>query len=136
MSSELRASKMQVVYRTWTDVKRAKGSSLGSNITDGQFFAVAPESERAGKNYKTLPSNQSVCFPAVRPPNLTDEVDIEKPEHVSFKATNRDGVTETVASASEPPPRCNAVVRHIRRLDALGGTPVAACIVRRLFQTT
>ena len=99
VSAELRGANMQVVYRTWTDIKRAKNSSLGSNITDGQFFAIAPERERAGKDYKSLPNSQYVCFPAVRPPNYTDEVDIETPENVSFKAKNRDGETETVSLA-------------------------------------
>eukprot|EP01043_Picozoa_sp_COSAG02_P077904 COSAG02_NODE_17286_length_1015_cov_1.171397_1_plen_308_part_10 len=100
VAAELRAARMQVVYRTWTDVKRAKGSCLGTNITDGQFFAIAPPYDRAGKDYKSLPSTQYVCFPAVRPPNYTDEVDIEKPESVSFKAKNRDGQTETVTLRS------------------------------------
>ena len=100
VAAELHGARMQVVYRTWTDIKRAKGSSLGSNITDGQFFAIAPAAERAGQDYKTLPNSMHVCFPAVRPPNFTDEVDIEKPESVSFKAKNRDGQTETVTLRS------------------------------------
>lgn len=99
VSAELRTASMNVVYRTWTDIKRAKNSSLGSNITDGQFFAIAPEGERAGKDYLSLPSDQYVCFPAVRPPNYTDEVDIETVSTVSFKAKNRDGTTETVTLA-------------------------------------
>ena len=46
-----------------------------------------------------MPNSQFVPFPAVRPSNFSDEVDIETPAGVTFKAKNRDGAVETVTLA-------------------------------------
>jgi len=86
MTAILRPEKLGLCFRTWSDISRAANSALGSNITDMQFFAVAPKLIAP-----KLASDSVVTFPCVRPSNFTDEVDIRTPASFVFKAKNRDG---------------------------------------------
>lgn len=86
MRSILNAEKLGLCFRTWSDISRAANSCIGSNITDMQFFAVAPK-EISPK----LAADSVVTFPCVRPSNFRDEVDIRPPASFMFKAKNRDG---------------------------------------------
>jgi len=90
IQSILSAENLTLVMRTWSDVGRNFGSSGGMNITDMTFFAVCPGEFRPN-NYKNLGSDAFINFPAIRPPNYSDEVDLMKSGDIPMKVKNRWG---------------------------------------------
>eukprot|EP00940_MAST-03C_sp_MAST-3C-sp2_P003088 g3088.t1 len=98
VKEELKKNKMNILYISWSDVGRAKGSCIGDNITDMQFFAVSPSSAR-DDTYKNLKDDHFISFPAIRAPNFSDEVDIETAQSIKFKAKDIDGTLQTVTLA-------------------------------------
>jgi len=98
--NELKKNKMSILYVSWSDVGRAQGSCVGSNITDMQFFAIPPLALRpAAPRYMDLDEGLFCNFPAVRSPNFTDEVDIRTASTYSFKVRDHDGEVKTVTMA-------------------------------------
>jgi len=92
VKSELDKNKMSILYVSWSDVGRAKGSCVGPNITDMQFFAIPPLALRpAAPSYLDLDKGLFCSFPAVRSPNFTDEVDIRTAAEYMFKVRNIEG---------------------------------------------
>lgn len=86
----LNEENLTLIMRTWSDVGRGFGSSGGMNITDMQFFAVCPGDFRP-ENYKHQPEDSFICFPAIRPPNYSDEVDLMRSGDIQMKVKNRWG---------------------------------------------
>lgn len=85
-------NKYQVLYRTWSDVGRSFGSSIGSNISDLQFISVNPQLSKLAD----AANGDIVSFPAVRKPNYSDEVDLIEPSKIVLaKVRDRDGDIHT-----------------------------------------
>jgi len=98
VKSELDKNKMSILYVSWSDVGRAKGSCMGPNITDMQFFAIPPLALRpAAPRYLDLDEGLFCSFPAVRSPNFTDEVDIRTASTYNFKVRNIGGQIDEVS---------------------------------------
>jgi len=86
VKGELDKNNMSILWVSWSDVGRQKGSCVGPNITDMQFFAIPPLALRpAAPSYLDLDDKLFCNFPAVRSPNFTDEVDIRSADTYSFK---------------------------------------------------
>jgi len=98
VKSELDKNKMSILYVSWSDVARSKGSCVGPNITDMQFFAIPPLALRpAAPRYLDLDEGLFCSFPAVRSPNFTDEVDIRTASNYTFKVRNIEGQINEVS---------------------------------------
>jgi len=97
VKGELDKNNMSILFVSWSDVKREKGSCVGPNITDMQFFALPPLVLRpAAPGYLDLDKELFCSFPAVRSPNFTDEVDIRSADKYSFKVRDIEGEIKQV----------------------------------------
>jgi len=100
VKQELSNRNLTVNYISWSDISRTSGSSVGSNITDMQFFAVPPwECRLYSPGYYDLDDEAQVNFPAVRSPNFTDEVDIRSAQLYKFNVRDLQGNVQKVSMA-------------------------------------
>eukprot|EP00466_Bigelowiella_natans_P008273 jgi/Bigna1/89812/estExt_fgenesh1_pg.C_560026 len=78
VAEELKKNGLSVLYVTWSDVGRSKNPPMGTKIPDMHFFAMFPSQVGKDEEYKSLSPEHFVPFPAIRTPNFSDEVHIEK----------------------------------------------------------
>merc|ERR1712166_599695 len=95
VKAHLQTNGLTTLFRAWSDIGRAVGSCIGDNITDMQFFALSA-CRPANTSHVDLPSDHFVAFPAIRPPNYSDEVAIRSPADVTFRARDRFGDVDVV----------------------------------------